>query len=234
MKQNTALIAALTVFQALFGSLNLPKSTPTSGAQSETTNKSKSAAKPRGSKTATLSPACEEIGFRLEPFLGKKTNRDETTTKQDWQHPGICYDGSKGRAGAHPSPLSLGVKFVIAAVPNPISTHLPLVFDRMIGVIAQVAEDDKYSYDSSWFPWDEAKDYSSFADQRLSQEALKLKQPQPGVVVFQRAVNSEIVDDRVHTLYQSGLIVFVVAEQPTEGIDRQQFENAFDLNMVAE
>jgi hypothetical protein len=226
MKQNTGLIAALTVFLALFGISNLPKSAPTRGAQSETTNKSKSAAKPTSSKAHTLSPACEEIGSRLEPFLEKKSRQDETTNKQDGQHPGICYDGGKGPAGAHPSPLPPGVKFVIATVPNPISTHLPLVFDRMIEVIEQAAEDDKYSYDSSWFPWDEAKDYSSFTDQLLSQEAQKLKQAQPGVVVFRRAVNSEMIDDRVHSPYQSGLVVFVVAEQPTGGIDRQEFENA--------
>ena len=73
------------------------------------------------------------------------------------------------------------VQFVIATVPNPITTHLPLVFDRMIEVIEQAAEDDKYSYDSSWFPWDEAKDYSSLSDQMLADKAQKLQESQPGV-----------------------------------------------------
>ncbi len=229
MKQNAGLIAALTVFLAFFGISNLPKNTPSSGAASEATNKSKSPSKPNGSKTPTLSPACEEIGDRLKPFLEKKPKQvEEKNSKQDWRRPGFCYDDGKGPANTYQAPLSSGVQFVIATVPNPISTHLPLVFDRMIEVIEQAAEDDKYSYESSWFPWDEAKDYSSFTDQLLAEAAQKLQQTQPGVLVFRRAVTDELIRDSDHTLtpYQSGLIVFVVAEQPTGGIDRNEFENA--------
>ena len=227
MKQNAGLIAALTVFLAFFGLSNLPKSTPSNGAASETTNKTKSAATRNGSKTPTLSPACEEIGDRLEPFLEKKPQPAENKAQPDWQHPVFCYNEGKEPPNTYRSRLSPGVHFVIATVPNPISTHLPLVFDRMIEVIEQAAEDDRYSYDSSWFPWDEAsKDYSSLTDQLLAEEAQKLQQAQPGVIVFRRAVDEELIRDKDHTPYQSGLVVFVVAEQPTGGIDRKEFDNA--------
>ena len=96
----------------------------------------------------------------------------------------------------------------------------------MIEVIEQAAEDDKYSYDSSWFPWDEAKDYSSLTDQIMADKAQKLKESQPGVVVFRAAVNAEMVKNMDRTPYQRGLLVFVVDEQPTGGIDRKEFENA--------
>ncbi len=157
--------------------------------------------------------------FEKQPEAEEKKNQAE-------QHPGFCYDGGKGPNDKYRPSLPPDVQFVVATVPNPISTHLPLVFDRMIEVIEQAAEDDKYSYDSSWFPWDEAKDYSSLSDQIMADKAQKLKQSQPGLVLFRGAVNAEMVSDMDRTPYQRGLVVFVVDEQPTGGIDRTEFENA--------
>lgn len=225
MKQNSGIIAILTVFLAAFGISNLQKNNPSSGAVSETTNRSNSRAKPNASDTPILSPACEEIGGRLQRFFEKKSEPEENKN-QDEQNPGFCYDGGKGPNDKYRPSLPPDVQFVVATVPNPISTHLPLVFDRMIEVIEQAAEDDKYSYDSSWFPWDEAKDYSSLSDQIMADKAQKLKQSQPGVVVFRGAVNAEMVKKMDLTPYQRGLIVFVVDEQPTGGIDRTEFANA--------
>ena len=225
MKQNSGIIAILTVFLAAFGISNLQKNNPSGGAASETTNKSNSRAKPNASNTPILSPACEEIVDRLQRFFEKKA-APEGEKNQDEQHPGFCYDGGKGPSDKYRPSLPPDVQFVVATVPNPISTHLSLVFDRMIEVIEQAAEDDKYSYDSSWFPWDEAKDYSSLNDEIMADKAQKLKQSQPGVVVFRGAVNGEMVNNMDQTPYRRGLIVFVVDEQPTGGIDRTEFGNA--------
>lgn len=187
--------------------------------------KSNARAKPDASNTPTLSPACEEIGDRLQRFFEQKPE-PEAKKKRDEQHPGFCYDGGKGPNDKYRPSLPPDVQFFVATVPNPLSTHLPMVFERMIEVIEQAAEDDKYSYDSSWFPWDEAKDYSSLGDQIMADKAQRLKQSQPGVVVFRGAVNAEMVRDMDRTPYQRGLVVFVVDEQPTGGIDRKEFENA--------
>lgn len=48
-----------------------------------------------------------------------------------------------------------GVRFAIATVPNPVSTNLPLMFDRLVESVQQAAQDENYSYDASWFPWDD-------------------------------------------------------------------------------
>ena len=223
MKQNSGIVAILTVVLAAFGISNLQKGTPSNGAGSETTKKSESKAKP-ASKAPTLSPACEEIRDRLKPFF-EESEREEKK-KLDEQNPGFCYDVGKGPKDKYLPAFPTDVQFVIATVPNPITTHLPLVFDRMIEVIEQAAEDDKYSYDSSWFPWDEAKDYSSLSDQMLADKAQKLQESQPGVVVFRAAVTAEMVKNVDRTPYQRGLLIFVVDEQPTGGIDRKEFENA--------
>ena len=107
MKQNSGIITILTVFLAVFGISNLQQSNPSGGAGSETTNKSKSLAKPNASKTPTLSSACEEIGDRLQRFFEKKPEPDEKKN-QDEQHPGFCYESGKGpndkyRRHSHPT-----------------------------------------------------------------------------------------------------------------------------------
>ena len=214
MKQNAGIIATLTVFLALFGVSNMPKSTSSSGTAAETTTKAKAAAKQNQGSQSTQSIACQEIGERLQPVLKQPLSAD-------WLS-GSCYSDSNQARGPKSSVPS-GVHFVIATAPNPISTHLSLQFDRMIEVIQQAAQDDNYIYDSSWFPWDEAsKDYAFFGDQRAAEEAQEIQEHQPGVVVFRRAV----VDPKDDSPYQGGLVVFVVAEQPTGGIDRDEFENA--------
>jgi len=223
MKQNSGIVAILTVVLAVFGISNLQKGTPNNGAGSETTKKSESKAKPT-SKAPTLSPACEEIRDRLKPFF-EESEREEKKQLEE-QNPGFCYDDGKAPKDKYLPAFPTDVQFVIATVPNPITTHLPLVFDRMIEVIEQAAEDDKYSYDSSWFPWDEAKDYSSLSDQMLADKAQKLQESQPGVVVFRAGITAEMVKDVDHTPYQRGLLIFVVDEQPTGGIDRKEFANA--------
>ena len=63
--------------------------------------------------------------------------------------PGFCYRGDKAPDVQRLSPAH--VDFVIATAPNPLMTHLPLMFDRVVEIIQQAAQDDKYSYDSSCF-----------------------------------------------------------------------------------
>jgi hypothetical protein len=47
-----------------------------------------------------------------------------------------------------------GMKFVIAAVPDPLHTHLALPPDRFAETIQQAAQDEGFTYDSSWLPWE--------------------------------------------------------------------------------
>jgi len=93
----------------------------------------------------------------------------------------------------------------------------------MIEAIQQAAEDNDYTYNSSWFPWNEtSKDYAFLVDQKAAEDEQEKQQQQPGVMVFRRALRH--TDDPMP--YESGLIVFVVAEQPTGGVDGDEFQNA--------
>jgi hypothetical protein len=221
MKQNAGIIATLTLFLAFFGLSGLPKNAPGAGASSEA--KSKVVSKSATTSSNSSAPhyvACEEIRNRLRPFLSQ-------TPPEGWQLPNSCYPDNSTPKSSKPMVVPAELHFVIATAPNPVSTHLPLMFDRMIEAIQQAAQDDQFSYDSSWFPWNEAdtqaaRDDQSPSGQNANEETKDLQHDQPGVVVFRRALK----DDADGSPYLGGLVVFVVAEEPTGGIDQKEFDNA--------
>ncbi|MGH9748107.1 MAG: hypothetical protein ACRD59_18580, partial [Candidatus Acidiferrales bacterium] len=84
------------------------------------------------------------------------------------------------------------------------------------------AQDNNYSYDSSWLPWSEDKSYERLPDQTEANDAQSFQQKQPGVVVFKNSLSA----DKSYSPYKAGLAVFVVSELPTGGINQDQFDNA--------
>ena len=75
-----------------------------------------------------------------------------------------------------------------------------------------------YSYDSSWFPWNPTGKLPGGQEKAAGPQTEI--QEQPGVIVFRGGLH------RGSESYSEGLVVFVVAEQPTGGIADIQFENA--------
>ena len=76
---------------------------------------------------------------------------------------GYPYDDNEGQAAELiskflspanddlPEPISLN--YAIALMPDPVHTNLSLMFDRQIVMIQQAAQDEGYTYNSSWLPW---------------------------------------------------------------------------------
>lgn len=132
--------------------------------------------------------------------------------------PGECRESGAIPAGLQP-------KFIIATLPDPIHTHFSLLFDRFVEAIQQSAQDEGYEYDSSWLPWEtEESSFKSLQDQDEAEDRKKAREDQPGVLLFRNAAPSDPTNPRA--AYQEGLIVFIVGEDPTNGIHRMQFENA--------
>jgi len=124
-----------------------------------------------------------------------------------------------GPSTSRPVNALQGIRFAVATVPNPVTTHLPLMFDRFIEAIQQAAQDERCSYDTSWFPWETSEKTYELLNEQMAKEDLQgVQQSQPGVVVFRPAGTKGYGD--------GGLVVFVVGEQPTGGIDDSQFDNA--------
>jgi hypothetical protein len=165
--------------------------------------------------------------------------------------PDECYEGSAPTRNLQDlSARTSQLKFVIATMADPVHTHLPVLFDQFAVAIQEGAQDEKYDFDSSWMPWDEEdQTYALLDDQKAANEAKELKEEQPGIILFRKHVNcmdkeeaespdcQEASDktakkgkgqEPLSRSYREGLIVFVVGEEATQGIHREQFQNALE------
>ena len=129
--------------------------------------------------------------------------------------------------------LPAGIRLLIATVPDPRHTHLSLQFDRALEAIQQAAQDEGYIYDSSWLPWKaERVAYSSLNDRNAEMKEAGERELCPGLLAFRRSTSltppadCNVAAGALDVPYQCGLLVFVVGEKPTEGLNRVQWENA--------
>lgn len=130
------------------------------------------------------------------------------------------------------------LKFVIATLPDPIHTHLPLMFDRLTEVMQEAAQDEGYSYDASWLPWeDKEQNYLRLDDDDRAEDRKDKKESQPGIFVFrnnspgnptEKSRAASALSNPAVQPFRQGLVVFVVGEDPTHGIHNDQFKNALE------
>src|SRR5277367_3559028 len=166
----------------------------------------------------TVQTQCSELKDLLQAFF----------LSENVALPGVCYQGTDGSAaGAGDKSKDTGVqpKFIIATLPDPLHTHFSLLFDRFIEAIQQGAQDEGYEYDSSWLPWEtEEPSFALLPDQDAEDDRTKAREDQPGILLFRKAKPKD--HHGPWAPYQEALIVFIVGEEPTRGIHRQQFQNA--------
>jgi hypothetical protein len=180
----------------------------------EAADASASTPKP-GSKPPTRQPSpCDGLQDLLAHFLD--------VTAQTIHTPGSCNSDAQPVAKeAVPLPGHTHLSVIIATLPDPLHTAVPLMFDRGTEAIQQAAQDSNYIYDSAWLPWktgraDTSKDVS---DARLS--ALEAE---PGVLLFRKSLESKPNSAAPPiSPYGDGLIVFLVGEEATNGIHPAQF-----------
>jgi hypothetical protein len=122
--------------------------------------------------------------------------------------------------------LAGSLKFVIALVDDPIHTRFALGFDRAAESIQQAATDAGYVYDSSWLPWKtDETEYPLLDDQSKADAAKRIREEQPGVLLFRKDLPHD-GEKAAEYPYTNGLVIFVVGEDPTDGVHRAQFRNA--------
>jgi hypothetical protein len=116
------------------------------------------------------------------------------------------------------------IGFVIASVPDPVHTHMAMLFDRGIESIQKAAQASGYLFSRAWMPWDitthpESTDFTV----RLAQSEYRDKvESLPGLMIFQRPGRAAETQAPI-------LFVFVVGETPTGGVHLEQFQNALNL-----
>ena len=117
-------------------------------------------------------------------------------------------------------------------LPDPLHTHSSALFDKLAVAIQQGAQDEKYDFDSSWLPWDDDEtSYALLADDKASSLEKEFQEKQPGIILFRKApacLDGGNCRKDISRLYSGGLIVFVVGEDATHGIHREQFNNALE------
>jgi hypothetical protein len=119
-------------------------------------------------------PGCSSLQDELQEFLDIK----------EPILPGQCYEPRDAAPRKPPQDLAQKtseLKFVIALLPDPVHTHLSVLFDQFAVAIQEAAQDEKYDFDSSWLLWDDDDShYALFADVR-PKHPWKNYQPLAGV-----------------------------------------------------
>jgi hypothetical protein len=164
--------------------------------------------------SSELGPGCQSIGQQLEDFLNAK---GPIAPKE-------CYGSDPFLSKEIPKEITdrtSKLKFVIAMLPDPVHTHQAVLFDQFTAAIQDAAQDEQYDFDSSWLPWDDGSEsYALLADQEEADSQKESREQQPGILLFRSATGSPNHD------WGGGLIVFIVAEEATHGIHKDQFRNA--------
>jgi hypothetical protein len=161
--------------------------------------------------------------------------------------PNVVVAGSSNGQKA-PKPT---IRFLIASVPDPKHTHLALAFDRMVEGIQQAAVEERYTFQSTkdlpWAPEDEGKggEGGGVTGSRSPPVAVADAEKCPGALVFRRhwtdakktaaketaAKETAAKETAAKTITdpEEYLVVLLVGERPTTGVNSQQFLNALAL-----
>ncbi len=143
--------------------------------------------------------------------------------------------GSAQRQRLVPGQLPGGIRIMVVTVPDPHHTHLSLQFDRTLEAVQQAAQDERYTYDSSWLPWKNQVESSSASDRKGEMKETGQREACPGLILFRKSMSasgsadcrdaSGTVPHSGDAPYQCGLFVFLIGEQPTVGLNRVQWDN---------
>ena len=119
-------------------------------------------------------------------------------------------------------------EFLIVTLPDPISTHLSLYFDRTVDALEAAAQQRGLFLDQYWLPWPvpggEAPPGDSAQDVRVTAILNAYRGGQPGLMILSA---HDTADGTTATSGGSRVVyAFLVSESPTSGINKFQFANA--------
>ena len=240
-REGTIGVAALLAIAAVAGfSLQTGPKPEETGSTDRSGAVRRSKPAPTKSETRKERPGCGSLQQELEEFLDVK----------GLILPEECYEpGDAPRKELQPDVIerSSQLKFVIATLPDPAHTHLPVLFDQFAVAIQEGAQDEKYDFDGSWLPWEDGEpSYALLSDEKTFNQEKEMKENQPGIILFRKTIdcagkgeqpadcreNSGSKDKKGRAVlsqsYREGLVVFVVGEEATRGIHREQFRNALE------
>ncbi len=118
------------------------------------------------------------------------------------------------------APFSVNV--IIAFVPDPERTNLPLYFDRSLEALQNAAGDEDYRFLDYWLPWPTSPvpEYESRDDRQAEKDARDANRKLPGALVFQGPTG------------YPGLVIFLVGDRPSAGYSADQFNAAINYEKM--
>jgi hypothetical protein len=130
-----------------------------------------------------------------------------------------CRASIRAYFGANKS--SGALEFLIADIPDPLHTRLALNTDAAINAIEEGAASAGWEFAHQWLPWnDSASGEGGDVEKRRKRRALVREQEaQPGILIFRHQKQGVTFDDKA-------LIVFILAEAPTSGVNPSQYKLA--------
>jgi hypothetical protein len=115
---------------------------------------------------------------------------------------------------------------IIAIVPDPVITSMPLKFDRAIDALTNAAAHRKQRYQSSfyWLPWQPTSSRNQRDNGPASWEK---KSQEPGLIILRKLNQSSDAPSDPDAFKGTDILyVFLVGETPTSGIDGDQMQRA--------
>jgi hypothetical protein len=151
--------------------------------------------------------------------LALKSGRQETSVSNPRERVWCIPSGEQVRA-------------MIAIVPDPVHTHMALVFDRSVEAVQLAGEAVNYVVDRYWLPWEPETSGNNPLAQGKAHNA-----SQPGLLMFRwnGDVDQSGEAGRKGKPGASGasvLYVFLVSDTSTAGINGDQFSKAVDYIQV--
>jgi hypothetical protein len=119
-------------------------------------------------------------------------------------------------------PQNERVTAMMAVVPDPVHTHMALLFDRSIEAINLASESADYVMDRYWLPW---RPVASSTSTEPAEQDSRGTESQPGLLLFRwngPAIQTGEPGNSGATL----LYVFLVSDTSTDGINGAQFSRA--------
>lgn len=137
------------------------------------------------------------------------------------------------------------IRVIIATVPDPVRSRLALTADEQIETVEYALQAAGWEFAEQWLPWSDVPDpnQGNVSKRRYERYLLRLQQELPGVLVFRKAAakarrGAEIEKkgcisspepQRERVFSRESLLVFVVGETPTAGINGRAFQAARKL-----
>jgi hypothetical protein len=156
---------------------------------------------------------------KIASFLSARTGKDRNSFLQPKS--GV----TKGSPCILPKDL---VNVLIATVPNPLDTNLALWFDRAIESIENAAGSVGFRFQEAWIPWDTdlVRDEPDIFKRTEQDNERTHRERAPGALLFRSSKGCGT--DTPECQYRD-LIVLLVPETPTAGIEPEVFTDAVKM-----